>query len=184
MNTTKSPAEKQPDEAKLPGWLALIIALIFWVILLPLVMAGIPWALSLLTPHYGWIDGRPANWNSLGLIPVVLATVCLIWLMILHFSRFPKRVKLERTPTYLLIGGPYRFTRNPMYVAEMALWLGWAIFYGNPLILVGFLLEWPVFNFVIVPREERDLEARFGESYLEYKNRVPRWFGTSRTTSR
>jgi protein-S-isoprenylcysteine O-methyltransferase Ste14 len=175
MNTTKSPAEKQSDEAKLPGWLALIIALIFWVILLPLVHAGIPWALSLLTPHYGWIDGRLAIWNLLGLIPIALATILLIWLMILHFSRIPKRVKLERTPTYLLTRGPYTYSRNPMYIAELALWLGWAILFGSIIVFVGFLVMGPVMNSRIVSREERDLEARFGDAYREYKNQVRRW---------
>ncbi len=89
MNTSNVPDNSQPRSADVPGWVALIIALIFWVILLPLVHAGIPWALSLLTPHYGWIDGHPATWNWLGLIPVALAAILLIWLMILHFSRIP-----------------------------------------------------------------------------------------------
>jgi protein-S-isoprenylcysteine O-methyltransferase Ste14 len=180
MNTTENPDNKQPDRANLPRWMVLLIALFFWVILLPLVFAGIPWAISLLTPRYGWTDGRPGMWNLLGLIPIALATICLIWLMILHFSRMPKRVQLERTPRYVLMNGPYRFTRNPMYIAELALWLGWAIFYGSILNLVGFPVGWLVFDLLIVPREERDLEARFGDSYLEYKNKVPRWFGKTR----
>ena len=181
MNTTENPINEQSNKANLPRWMVLIIALFFWVILLPLVQAGIPWALSLLMPRYGWVDNRPGIWNLSGLIPIALATICIIWLMILHFSRMPKRVQLERTPRYLLIRGPYKFTRNPMYVAEMALWLGWAVFYGSILILMGFLVAWPVFNFMIVPREERALEARFGETYLEYKKKVPRWFGKARS---
>ena len=98
MNTIENPTNEQSDKAGLPRWMALSIALFFWVVLLPLVHAGIPWALSLLTPHYGWVAGRPGIWNLLGLIPIALATICLVWLMILHFSRMPKRVKLERTP--------------------------------------------------------------------------------------
>lgn len=174
MNTTESPANEQPG---LPRWLVLIIALFFWVILLPLVHAGIPWALSLLAPRYGWMDGRPAIWNLLGLIPILLAAICLLWLMILHFSRMPQRVKLERTPTYLLTGGPYKFTRNPMYVAELMLWLGWAILYGSIPIFIALLVMAPLMNKRVVALEEHDLEARFGESYLEYKRSVPRWFG-------
>jgi protein-S-isoprenylcysteine O-methyltransferase Ste14 len=177
MNTIKSPDDERADRSMLPRWAALIIALIFWVILLPLVHAGIPWALSRLAPHYGWTAGQPGTWNLLGLIPIALATILLIWLMMLHFSQIPRRVKLEGTPTYLLTQGPYRFTRNPMYIAELALWLGWAILYGSIPILIALLVMGPLMNKRVVAREERDLEARFGEAYLEYKNKVPRWFG-------
>jgi len=180
MSTSNVPDRSQMKSTDVPGWVALIIAFIFWVILLPLVHAGIPWALSLLTPRFGWIDGRPAAWNLLGLIPVALATILLIWLMILHFSRIPKRVKLERTPTYLLTRGPYKFSRNPMYIAELALWLGWAILYGSIIVLVGLLIMGPAMNSRVIAREERDLEARFGDAYREYKKQVPRWIGKVR----
>jgi protein-S-isoprenylcysteine O-methyltransferase Ste14 len=53
-----------------------------------------------------------------------------------------------------------------MYVAELALWLGWAILYGSIPVFVVFLIMGPVMNSRVVAREERDLEARFGESYL------------------
>ena len=176
MNTTEIPNQDPSQRASVPGWVALIIALIFWVILLPLVHAGIPWALSFLGPRYGWIDGRSGIWNLLGLIPIALANICLIWLMILNFRRIPRRLKLERTPTYLLTRGPYRFSRNPMYIAELMLWFGWAVFYGSIIICIALLVMAPLMNKRVVAREEHDLEARFGESYLEYKNRVPRWF--------
>ena len=177
MTKTDIPNSEQPKRADIPRWLAVSIALVFWVILLPLVHGRIPWALSFLTPRYGWINGRPTSWNLLGLIPVALATVCLIWLMLLHFSRISNRVKLERTPTYLLIRGPYRFSRNPMYFAELTLWLGWAILYGSIAVMVACLIMWPVMNYKVIPREERDLEERFGGTYREYKNKVPRWLG-------
>jgi protein-S-isoprenylcysteine O-methyltransferase Ste14 len=87
---------------------------------------------------------------------------------------------VERTPKYLLVAGPYTWTRNPMYLAEMALWIGWALFYGSSGVLIGLLVLWAVMNFMVVPFEERDLEARFGDSYLRYKQRVPRWLGKAR----
>jgi protein-S-isoprenylcysteine O-methyltransferase Ste14 len=116
-------------------------------------------------------------WNLLGLIPIIIGTACLVWIMVLHVARTPEQVKLEWTPIYLLRSGPYACTRNPMYVAELALWFGWALFYGNVAVLIGFLFLWMVMNFRVVPREERALEARFGDTYLQYKNRVPRWLG-------
>ena len=103
--------------------------------------------------------------------------------MALHFARtraVPERIELTQTPNFLLSGGLYAFTRNPMYLAELALLLGWALFYGSILVFIGFLIGCMVFNFVIVPQEERLLEARFGEAYRQYKQTTPRWLRTAR----
>jgi protein-S-isoprenylcysteine O-methyltransferase Ste14 len=64
-----------------------------------------------------------------------------------------------------------------MYVAELGLWLGWALFFGSPGVLIGFVVLLSVVSLVILPREERGLEAAFGQAYLQYKDRVPRWLG-------
>jgi hypothetical protein len=63
-----------------------------------------------------------------------------------------------------------------MYVSELALWLGWAIFYGHVGVSIGFMILFAA----LVPSvryEERVLEARFGEPYRTYRSRVPRWLG-------
>jgi protein-S-isoprenylcysteine O-methyltransferase Ste14 len=67
-----------------------------------------------------------------------------------------------------------------MYLFELVFWFGWALFYGSITVLIGFLLWFAMFNFIIVPWEERDLEARFGEAYRQYKQVVPRWLGKVR----
>jgi len=54
----------------------------------------------------------------------------------------------------------------------------WALWYGSAAVFSGFVVFWAVVNFVVVPREERSLEARFGGTYREYKAKKPRWFGT------
>jgi len=156
---------------------ALSVASVVWLVGIPLAHAAIPWAISLLGPRHGWTAGRPAIWNLLGLILIGAGGACLAWIMRLHFARTPESVDWEWTPVYLLMRGPYRFTRNPMYVAELLLWLGWALYFGSVGVLFGAAVLWLLMSSVAVPREERALEARFGDAYLEYKNTVPRWLG-------
>ncbi len=77
--------------------------------------------------------------------------------------------------TALVVRGPYRFTRNPMYVALAALYLGLTLLVNDvwPLVLlpVGLaLVQWRV-----IAREEAYLERKFGDQYRAYKARVRRW---------
>jgi protein-S-isoprenylcysteine O-methyltransferase Ste14 len=66
-----------------------------------------------------------------------------------------------------------------MYLGERIVWLGWAIFYGSVALAIGLAFV-AAGQSLLVRREERDLEARFGEAYREYKRAVPRWFGRRR----
>ncbi len=156
--------------------MAVSVALFVCLIVIPLAHGVLPWALSTRMPRYGWAEGSPGIWNRLGLIVVALAAAVLIWILALSITQTPERVKLGLTPPYLMMRGPYRFTRNPMYVAELGLWLAWAIFFGSLPVLIGFLVLWCIVTIIILPREERSLEAAFGQTYLQYKSSVPRWF--------
>jgi len=162
----------------IPRWVAYVLACLAWFVAIPLAHGVVPWAISLLTPRWGWTDGRPSVWNLLGLIPVVLAAALLLWVFIVGLSQTPPKVKLGLTPSFLMMRGPYAFTRNPMYLAEVGLWLGWALFFGSIGVLSAAVALWAVVNFVIMPREERTLEGVFGQSYVQYKSRTPRWFHT------
>jgi protein-S-isoprenylcysteine O-methyltransferase Ste14 len=137
----------------------------------------LPRSLSSRLPRHGWVSGRPSWLNLLSLPLLAGGFAGVFWAMALHYFRAPEGWELETTPNYLLLRGPYRFTRNPMYLAELALWLGWALYYGSTAILTGFLLLLALFEFFVVPREERGLEARFGEAYRQYREKVPRWVG-------
>jgi protein-S-isoprenylcysteine O-methyltransferase Ste14 len=64
-----------------------------------------------------------------------------------------------------------------MYVAGLFTWIGWAIFYGSPAVFIGLALLWSLFTFRVIPYEERQLEALFGDEYLKYKKSVRRWIG-------
>jgi protein-S-isoprenylcysteine O-methyltransferase Ste14 len=173
MNTPEDPNQGQSPKASLPRWLAIIVALIVW--------NGAPWAISLLPLSYGWVVGRPSFWNLLGLILVMAGSLGLIWMIVLHAAQTQKlRIELTLTQRYLLRRGPYSFSRHPMYLSELTLLLGWAIFYGSVAVLTAFAVACVLFNFVLMPIEEQALEARFGEAYREYERHVPRWLGRLR----
>jgi protein-S-isoprenylcysteine O-methyltransferase Ste14 len=86
-------------------------------------------------------------------------------------------VRVGFSPPHLVIAGPYKISRNPMYVSGLFAWLGWTIYYGSPAVFVALVLLWSVFTFRVIPHEEHQLEALFGEDYLEYKRSVHRWIG-------
>jgi protein-S-isoprenylcysteine O-methyltransferase Ste14 len=156
--------------------IAVIAGLFVLLVAIPLAHGVIPWALSTLLPRDGWADRSPGIWNCLGLIVVALAAAHLIWIFASAIPQTPSKVRLGLNSSFLMVRGPYRLTRNPMYVAELGLWLGWAIFFGSFLVLIGFVTLLCVVMLIILPREERSLEAAFGQTYLQYKSRVPRWF--------
>jgi protein-S-isoprenylcysteine O-methyltransferase Ste14 len=173
MNTPETLNPEPSKSARMPRWMSIL----FGVVGFPLVHGVLPWGLSLLSTRHGWVDGWPGTWNLPGLILVVVGTAYAIWGLVLHSI---EGWQWARTQMYLLRRGPYTLSRNPMYLGELVLWLGWGLFYGSGAVLIGFLLWFAMFNFVIVPQEERALEARFGEAYRAYKARVPRWLGFPR----
>ena len=79
-------------------------------------------------------------------------------------------------PDRLVIGGLYRYVRNPMYVAVFAADLGQAMIFGDPWLLVYVaVLAIPVYSFVRW-YEEPDLRRRFGADYDAYRSHVPGWW--------
>jgi protein-S-isoprenylcysteine O-methyltransferase Ste14 len=149
--------------------------ILVWAVGVPLGHGGGPWAISLLSPRYGWSASSPGIWNVFGLMPIALGIAGLIWIMIVAFGESPTRIEL-RQASFLLTRGPYAYSRNPMYISELTLWLGWAVFYGNVGVLIGLV----ILLALLVPGaryEERVLEARFGDAYRAYRSRVPRWLG-------
>jgi protein-S-isoprenylcysteine O-methyltransferase Ste14 len=177
MNSPDLPGRTPSRRILLPPWVARILTPVAFL----LAHVAVPRELSLLSARHGWARGRPGRLNLLGLIPVGIGAAGLAWCARLHFGASRGSFEVGRTQGYLVVRGPYRFTRNPMYLSGMAIWLGWVIFYGSVAVLVGFEVAWGSVALLVVPWEERNLEARFGAAYLRHKNRVPRWLGkTSR----
>ena len=175
-NTTDVANHNPSKPGRVPRWVVpTVMALAFL-----LVHMGAPWALSLLSTRYGWVNGRPGPWNLLALVVVIPGLAFTAWMVTVHFRASPGTFLQFQQGSKLITPGPYAYSRNPMYVVEMAFWFGWALFYGSIPVLIGFLLWCALFRFVLVPYEERDLEKRFGEAYRQYQQQVPRWLGRMR----
>jgi protein-S-isoprenylcysteine O-methyltransferase Ste14 len=150
---------------------------VVWWVGVPIVHAGVPWALSGLGARHGWTADHPVTWNLVGLGPVAVGTTLLLWVSLAHLSHANDGVEVSVMSRVLVTRGPYAWSRNPMYVAELSVWLGWTVLFGSIPVLVGAVALWVAMTFIALPWEERALEAKFSETYLGYKRRVPRWLG-------
>lgn len=116
----------------------------------------------------------PHPWDDVGLGLLGAGVALNVWAIIL-FRRAGTPYDTAETPTALVESGPYRLSRNPMYLGLTTILLGIGLLVGT----VPFLLVPAVFlltmNLGYVPGEERTLETTFGEPYREYRQRVRRW---------
>jgi protein-S-isoprenylcysteine O-methyltransferase Ste14 len=167
------PNGKDPSGLALPRWAVPIV----WAVIVLAILVLLPVAVSRLGPHFGWNQSIPGSLNYLGLVAVAVGLGLYAWCLVFHFRSYSASVRMSFSPPHLVGGGPYRFSRNPMYVAGLFTWLGWTIFYGSPAVFVTLVLLWSMFTFRVIPTEERQLEELFGEDYLEYKRSVRRWIG-------
>lgn len=78
-------------------------------------------------------------------------------------------------PNKLVVKGPYRFVRNPLAIAGIGQGIGIGLYFGSFLVLIYALIGAILWHYFVRPEEEKDLEQRFGEQYLEYKGRVKCW---------
>lgn len=124
-----------------------------------------------------------------GLLTLLLGLVLFGWLLRYRrpmdilvstyatFSKMSRRTPLvERSVRTepLVVKGPYRYVRHPLYFDVVLLGLGWWLLLDYSFLLVSAILLFLWFNFVVAPFEEKELRAIFGEEYERYSKMVPR----------
>lgn len=112
---------------------------------------------------------RPLGWVAIGMGLAGFAwALAAIWM---HHTT----VNPYKAASNLVTSGPFRHTRNPIYVSD------WFVYAGATLLL---RTAWPLLlaplvflamRYLVIAHEERHLEARFGDEYRDYKARVRRW---------
>lgn len=112
--------------------------------------------------------------TPLGRVLVVVAVVLFSY-SVRTFRTAGTPVPGNKPTTVIVRTGPYRFSRNPIYVAFSLLQLGLAAWVDSLWLIVTLVAAVALMTTVVIPREERYLERRFGGEYLEYKASVRRW---------
>ena len=137
---------------------------------LPFVVAGVvPFV-------FFWPNARHLPYG----IPVfILGVALLAWCVREFYSAGKGTLAPWDPPRHLVTSGPYRWSRNPMYVAVLLILLGWALTldvmsYRAPLVYA--LLMAVAFHLRVVLFEERWAAEKFGDQWKEYAASVRRWF--------
>ena len=120
------------------------------------------------------VEVFPRAIKSLGGLLTVLA-VALFVLSVREFRRARTPIRTRKPVTAVIRTGPYRFSRNPIYLSFTLLQLGLGT-WANSAWVVGMLIPTLVLmSYGVIAREERHMAQKFGEEYLRYTAAVRRW---------
>ncbi len=126
--------------------------------------------------NYGWsISPLPDRWGDIIGVVLIVLGAALMPPVLGRFRRAGTPFNPHKPASALITDGPYRFSRNPAYVALTLWYLGiglllnnaWVLLLAIPLVLV--MDRWAI------RKEEQHLEAQFGDDYRRYKSTVRRW---------
>jgi protein-S-isoprenylcysteine O-methyltransferase Ste14 len=160
MTTSGISDQTSPDSTKIGGWL-----------FRHRTSVPVPFALALLAIRAG---EAPFSWTLVGAGVVLTGLGESVRLWAVHHIGVISRTRSERLGP-LVVSGPFGLVRNPLYIGNILLWVGFALTarlpWMAPVVLVLLFLEYEA----IVRWEEQLLESRIGAAYRDYAERVPRW---------
>ena len=126
--------------------------------------------------HWFWpVQWLPASINVAIGVVLVIAAVALFVASVRTFKKAGTPVPGDLPTTIIVRAGPYRFSRNPIYVAFTLFLVGIAAWVNSAAVLIMGLPALALMALVVIPREEQYLEANFPADYLPYKREVRRW---------
>jgi protein-S-isoprenylcysteine O-methyltransferase Ste14 len=124
-------------------------------------------------------DSPPPSWivripTPIWLITLVLAALA-SWARLTFRHQGAEIMPSSDAHSALVASGPFRFSRNPMYLGLVIVAIGAALVAGTWLMWLVPVVIFALDNFVIIPHEERSMERTFGDSFAAYRARVRRW---------
>jgi protein-S-isoprenylcysteine O-methyltransferase Ste14 len=116
----------------------------------------------------------PSLLKAVGLVLLTLGFLIRVWATVYFYQHKMRVISLEAQNT-LITSGPYRFSRNPLYLGgNVFIFFGAALFLGSSTALVATAIHLALID-LFIRREEGQLEQAFGSAWLSYKKRVRRW---------
>jgi protein-S-isoprenylcysteine O-methyltransferase Ste14 len=106
---------------------------------------------------------------------IIIAAVILFVLSVREFRAIGTSVRGNERTTTIVRTGPYRFSRNPIYLAFLLFILGLAVSLNNVWLLLALAAFASFISIIVIPREEQFLERNFQPEYSEYNATVRRW---------
>lgn len=135
----------------------------------------VPLAVGLLLSHWApteYVDPSVAHWTGGALIAIGLAVALSA---VYNFGRAGTNLRPDRPSSALVRTGPYRFTRNPMYLSMTIVYLGVALMMQSVWSFLLLPLVIALIQTQVIRREEAYMERRFGAEYVRFKRKVRRW---------
>ena len=112
--------------------------------------------------------------TSVGWLLLVVGFLVRVWATFYFYERQMKVISLVPQRT-LITSGPYRFSRNPLYLGgNVFIFFGTGLLLGSPTALFITVLHLPFVD-LFIRREEKQLEKEFGQEWARYKKQVRRW---------
>src|SRR6516225_9037075 len=108
-------------------------------------------------------------------VPIVAVAIALFSYSVARFRAAGTPLPARKPTTAIVRTGPYRFSRNPIYLAFSVFQLGIAMWVNSVWLLATLVGAVALIHYVIIRREEQYLERKFGAQYLDYKASVRRW---------
>ncbi len=113
-------------------------------------------------------------WTLIGVVGIVIGILQFVSAATL-FYRHKTDIRPSGRPSKLLDTGPYRYSRNPIYAANIMVLTGVCIFLGSASPFIVIPLYFTLVNTLVIPFEEATLRSIFTEQYADYAKRVRRW---------
>ncbi len=124
---------------------------------------------------YGFGGGGGGVWSFGGGAVIVLGVALSFW-SIQQYRRANTSPDPKHRAEALVTGGPYRYSRNPIYIATALMQVGFGIAVNMPGVVFAVIPALYILRKGVILREEAYLEELFGEEYKDYKSQVRRWF--------